>query len=385
MPQTAYQMPPSSGHQTYRGKLGQLRMQRLSSRMYAKIGQNWLMRTPEVFQFVFYPRYIEEVRSAKEVDLYNLPANNDLMQTGHTLHKDLEWDQYHFNVVSKQLTQSLGPGLPAIVDECFGAFHDLIGEPKGMFSDIMSFSIVPRTANRLLFGVDLAKNRDFLKLAIDCSDTFFAGANMIRHYAEWTKRLALDTSTLCYELALRRWRRQRETRHMNRQNPVILYGGFSTERLMLRLIHILTAAVHTSSVTYLNALYDLAMHPDIHDELREEIKNVFASQNGEWRKQGLTKMMKLDSFIKESARFHPFQAGTMDRVAMKDYTLSDGTLVPKGTYMLTPSSAANFDTEVRDPNALDFDPWRFQKRRLEKGQETAFHGSNYATIHLLRV
>jgi len=66
------------------------------------------MRTPEGFQFVYHPRYIEEVRSAKEVDLFNLPANNDLMQTRHTLHKDLEWDQYHFNVVGKQLTQSLG-------------------------------------------------------------------------------------------------------------------------------------------------------------------------------------------------------------------------------------------------------------------------------------
>lgn len=83
--------------------------------------------------------------------------------------------------------------------------------------------------------------------------------------------------------------------------------------IMLRLVHILTAAVHTSSVTWLNALYDLSQHPEIHDELREEINSVFASENGEWRKQGLTKMMKLDSFVKESARFHPFQAGKTSR------------------------------------------------------------------------
>lgn len=55
-----------------------------------------------------HPRYVEEFRSAKESDLHNLPANNDLMQTRHTMHEDLEWDQYHFNVVSKQLTHSLG-------------------------------------------------------------------------------------------------------------------------------------------------------------------------------------------------------------------------------------------------------------------------------------
>jgi len=55
---------------------------------------------------------------------------------------------------------------------------------------------------------------------------------------------------------------------------------------------------------------------------------------------------------------------------MKDYTLSDGTFVPKGTYMLTPSSASNFDPEIWGPKPQDFDPWRFQRRRLVKGQET---------------
>jgi cytochrome P450 len=81
------------------------------------------------------------------------------------------------------------------------------------------------------------------------------------------------------------------------------------ELLTLRLLHILVAAVHTSSVTWLNAIYDLALHPEIHDELREEITHVFAGEDGHWTKQGLTKLMKMDSFIKESARFHPFQAG----------------------------------------------------------------------------
>ncbi|OAG44392.1 hypothetical protein AYO21_01388 [Fonsecaea monophora] len=367
---------------------------------YTKKGQNWLMRTPEGFQFVYHPRYIEEVRSAKDTELWNLPANNELVQTRYTMHKNLEYDQYHFNVVSKQLTQSLGPGLPAIVDECFGAFHDLIGEPKEWKSMVMfpvSFNIVTRTANRLLFGADLARNKEFLKLAIEYSDTFFAGANMIRHYPPWTKRLALYLKTGMYSqqtqarkhlypllrsriAAMEKAKREGTYEEFERTKPADTVQWVlditPPERLhdlndiMMRLVHILTAAVHTSSVTYLNALYDLAQHPEVHDELREEINNVFASEDGVWKKQGLTKAMKLDSFIKESARFHPFQAGTMDRIAMKDYTLSDGTVVPKGTYMITPSSAANVDTEIWGPDALEFDPWRFQKRRLEKGQET---------------
>jgi cytochrome P450 len=55
---------------------------------------------------------------------------------------------------------------------------------------------------------------------------------------------------------------------------------------------------------------------------------------------------------------------------MRDYTLSDGTVVPKGTYMLTPSSAANFDEDIWGADASTFDPWRSQKKRLSPGQET---------------
>ncbi|KAK4934175.1 hypothetical protein LTR10_024450 [Elasticomyces elasticus] len=75
---------------------------------YTKKGQNWMMRTPGGGQFVVHPRFVEELRSAKDTDLHNLPANNDLMQTRHTMHKDLEWDQYHLNVISSQLTHSPG-------------------------------------------------------------------------------------------------------------------------------------------------------------------------------------------------------------------------------------------------------------------------------------
>jgi len=60
----------------------------------------------------------------------------------------------------------------------------------------------------------------------------------------------------------------------------------------------------------------------------------------------------------------------MDRIAMRDYTLNDGTKIPKGTYLITPSSAANFDEDIWGPTAKEFDPWRFQKQRMAPGQET---------------
>ena len=49
-------------------------------------------------------------------------------------------------------------------------------------------------------------------------------------------------------------------------------------------------------------MYDLAIHPEYVAPLREEIERLVATDG--WKKQTLMKMWKLDSFIKESLRFH---------------------------------------------------------------------------------
>lgn len=75
------------------------------------------------------------------------------------------------------------------------------------------------------------------------------------------------------------------------------------DRLMYRLLHLNVAAVHTTSVTFLNALYDLAFHQDTHAELRAELQEVLRDEG--WTAKGLNKLRKLDSFMLESQRLAP--------------------------------------------------------------------------------
>ena len=75
------------------------------------------------------------------------------------------------------------------------------------------------------------------------------------------------------------------------------------ERLVYRLLHINVAAVHTTSVTFLNCMFDLALHPEIHMELRHEIMESIAMHG--WTKQTLQNLKKLDSFMLESQRLSP--------------------------------------------------------------------------------
>lgn len=72
------------------------------------------------------------------------------------------------------------------------------------------------------------------------------------------------------------------------------------------------AAIHTTSMTLTNAMYDLAAHPEYQDVLREEIARISAEEpNGRLRKKTMPKLRKLDSFLKESQRMNPLGSGMM--------------------------------------------------------------------------
>jgi cytochrome P450 len=70
------------------------------------------------------------------------------------------------------------------------------------------------------------------------------------------------------------------------------------------------AAIHTTTMTLTNVLYDLAAHPEWADVLREEIERISTEEpDGKLRKKTMPKLKKLDSIIKESQRVNPLGSG----------------------------------------------------------------------------
>ncbi len=58
----------------------------------------------------------------------------------------------------------------------------------------------------------------------------------------------------------------------------------------------------------------------------------------------------------------------LNRVFMQDYTLSNGTFIPKGTYLSTPVESMSYDPNIFGEDADRFDPWRFlesSKRNID--------------------
>ena len=113
--------------------------------------------------------------------------------------------------------------------------------------------------------------------------------------------------------------------------------------------------------------------------LREEVEEVVKSEG--WTKAGLDKMHKIDSFIKESQRLNSLGSRkwsppptpdlttkiflvALARVAVNDFTFSDGTTVPRGTRVSVSAHNAHFNEKVYE-NPSKFDGFRFSKMREE--------------------
>jgi cytochrome P450 len=65
------------------------------------------------------------------------------------------------------------------------------------------------------------------------------------------------------------------------------------------------SAIHASSIATINLIYDLVARPKYMEPLREEVDRIWEETNGVLDKKAMSKLNKLDSFLKESQRLNP--------------------------------------------------------------------------------
>lgn len=123
------------------------------------------------------------------------------------------------------------------------------------------------------------------------------------------------------------------------------------------------------------------------------------SEDG-WTKKGMQRMMRLDSFLRESSRINAVTLSTplspllrplnqhklmwptphlasLNRYALRDYTFQDGTFIPKGTFVTASLHSLHMNDGTYE-DAEKFDPWRF----VEKGANGEVFGREHdASVH----
>ncbi|KOC60364.1 Cytochrome P450 6a2 [Habropoda laboriosa] len=125
------------------------------------------------------------------------------------------------------------------------------------------------------------------------------------------------------------------------------------------------AGFETSSTAMSNALYELALNPNIQEKLREEIRRHYNQNNGELKFEGIKDMTYLDLIFRETLRKYP-PGPMLIRKSICNYTF-DGTKVtiPAKTFIWIPLFAIHRDPNIyANPDA--FIPERFSDDAVVK-------------------
>lgn len=222
-------------------------------------------------------------------------------------------------------------------------------------------------------GTTLSRNKEWVQASINFATDGFIGAQALKAYPEILKPIAakfipaIQQIKKHYEAAEKAaipLLNQREK--TGEAAPDLLYwmaqdAKDSEEKdkkfLAGILLKVSFAAIHTSAAAPTQLLYDLCAMPEYIEPLREEIRKNTEEGSLMTRKnyEGLT---KLDSIMKESQRHNPLLLITFERVITKNYTLSDGFVIPAHTTIGIPTHAISMDPEIIS-NPEKFDGFRF--------------------------
>ncbi|CAG8604549.1 430_t:CDS:10, partial [Diversispora eburnea] len=130
------------------------------------------------------------------------------------------------------------------------------------------------------------------------------------------------------------------------------YLSYITEVLMI----LVFGSVHSTSRQIASALYDFAGRPELWDDLYEEQVKIDKECNGELTLEYIDRMVKLDSFIRESIRSFGDIAGLMHRCMDDSFTFKNNTTIPKDRIVYIYINDSHYD-KVYGPEPRSFLPY----------------------------
>ncbi|THU84571.1 cytochrome P450 [Dendrothele bispora CBS 962.96] len=278
-----------------------------------------------------------------------------LVQTDYTVGPEILTDRFHVPIVRTNLSRNIGAIIEELRDEMLQAFrvsplNDQTKKDKEVNVPALATvqQLIARITNRIFVGQPICQDEEFCRLNTVYVFDVVKAATKINMFPDFMHPRILqmngpDALPVC----------------ISRSLPVILdSNGYerSEEGLAMRLLNINLGAINTSSVTFTHALLYLATHPEYAAILRAEVENVLDHEGQS--KEGMQKMVHVDSFLRESAKLNAISLTSINRYTLDNYTFADGTFIPKGTVVASSMYSTHLDEKIY-PNAHTFDPWRF--------------------------
>ncbi|MCJ1401073.1 hypothetical protein MMC11_004285 [Xylographa trunciseda] len=134
------------------------------------------------------------------------------------------------------------------------------------------------------------------------------------------------------------------------------------------------AATFNVAFQVVHFFYDLMSHPEYVAPLREEMERTIA-QGETIMQQSISRLTKLDSFLKESQRLNAMSLVTVRRFILAPVELADGSILNPGVSVAAPTYAVDRDSSIWD-RPTEFDGFRFERLRARAGNESKFQFSS---------
>lgn len=326
--------------------------------------------------------------------------HRDALQIDHTFtHPFVVERPLHHETVRIDLTRHLAALTSDIMDEVSTCFDESWGTDTENFKELCVMDsvmqIIARASNRALVGLPACRNPTLLEHGKGFATALAVSSALLKQMPAFLRPLLSPLITLPNRrhtrgfvkvLAPEIQRRQRllaqdadDEKKMGEIEPNDFLQwsirraqecGFSVENdpsiIAERTLAVNFAAIHTSTFSITNIIFDLvSSDPSLQymDILRNEVASVLAEEKGMWTKQGLAKMVKLDSALRESSRLGSF-LGTLSRLCVNPngVTAPDGTFLPCGSTISVPTNPVQNDPMLYYDTST-FDPFRFSSQR----------------------
>jgi cytochrome P450 len=326
-----------------------------------------------------------------------------------TLHNDYQFfgddDQFPIQTIHKHLARNLVGLIPGVQEEVHGAIDAVLGSDTENWKSVSLWEawlgIVPRVTNRILVGAPLCRNQEFLNSQVAFADdvvrnSFFldmfprifqplvAPFFVLTNWWHWRKSYLNAKPVIdqrLYDMARKAsgvdpayedWQPPEDmiTWLIRQAKADGLGAELNAEMLSKRLLPVQFAAIHTTVMTGFNLILDLlSADPSLKclETIHEETVRVLAEESGAWTKNGLARLHRTDSAIKESMRLSHFARALTHRkvIAPEGITNTvEGWHAPYGASLMLDLAGTHHDPELyEDPDK--YDAWRFSRQREE--------------------
>lgn len=274
--------------------------------------------------------------------------------------------------------------------------------------------IIPVFTNRMLVGLPLCRNQDFLNRMLDYTMDVIRGFLLFSltpkllhpivgpihglgpKYRYWrTRKYTIPLITKRLDDIKRKEAGDPEYKDWKEPNDYITWTirtamaeGRKDEldpgRIAIRVMPLNFASIHTTAMTGQGVLLDvLSADPSVLESLREEAERIYKEEGNQWTKAGLSRMFRMDSAIRESQRFSPIALTFLSKKVMvkEGITTPEGVHLAYGTTVGCAWAPAASDPDVHD-KPQEYDAFRTSRDREEYEAMDAVEKGNVNALKL---